>query len=104
MKKIIWTIVIVLVLILIGAGIYIFSLYNTFDEAITSSYEPTDRERSDLREEDATVDESFTVLILGTDENDSRAEKENLDSNDFRTDSMILATKIWTAMIFVLTV
>ena len=92
MKKIIWTIVIVLVLILIGAGIYIFSLYNTFDEGVTSSYEPTDRERSDLREEDATVDESFTVLILGTDENDSRAEKENLDSNDFRTDSMILAT------------
>src|SRR5699024_11310629 len=44
------------------------------------------------RKEDASVDESFTVLILGTDENDSRAEKENLAGDDFRTDSMILAT------------
>ena len=92
MKKIIWTIVIVLVLVLIGAGIYISSLYNTFDEGVSSSYEPVDRERSDLREEDATVEDSFTVLILGTDENKSRAEKENLGGDDFRTDSMILAT------------
>lgn len=92
MKKIIWTIVIVLLLILIGAGIYIYSLYNTFDEGVTSSYEPTDRERSDLREEDATVEDSFTVLILGTDENEARAEKDNLGGDDFRTDSMILAT------------
>ena len=92
MKKIIWTVVIVLLLILIGVGIYIYSLYNTFDEGVSSSYEPTDREKSDLREEDATVEDSFTVLILGTDENESRAEKENLDGDDFRTDSMILAT------------
>lgn len=92
MKKIIWTIVVVLVLILIGAGIYIYNLYNTFDEGVSSSYEPADRERSDLRKEDATVDDSFTVLILGTDENKSRAEKENLGGDDFRTDSMILAT------------
>ncbi|HBV23124.1 MAG TPA: alpha/beta hydrolase [Jeotgalicoccus sp.] len=92
MKKIIWTIVIVLLLILIGAGIYIYSLYNTFDEGVSSSYEPTDREKSDLREEDANVEDSFTVLILGTDENESRAEKENLGGDDFRTDSMILAT------------
>lgn len=92
MKKIIWTIVIVLVLVLIGAGIYIYSLYNTFDEGVSSSYEPTDREKSDLREEDATVEDSFTVLILGTDENESRADKEKLSGNNFRTDSMILAT------------
>ena len=92
MKKIIWTIVIVLMLILIGAGIYIYNLYNTFDEGVSSSYEPTDREKSDLREEDANVEDSFTVLILGTDENESRAEKENLGGDDFRTDSMILAT------------
>lgn len=92
MKKIIWTVVIVLLLILIGAGIYIYSLYNTFDEGVNSSYEPTDREKSVLREEDANVEDSFTVLILGTDENESRAEKENLGGDDFRTDSMILAT------------
>lgn len=92
MKKIIWTIVIVLMLILIGAGIYIYNLYNTFDEGVSSSYEPTDREKSDLREEDANVKDSFTVLILGTDENESRAENENLGGDDFRTDSMILAT------------
>ena len=92
MKKIIWTVVIVLLLILIGAGIYVYSLYNTFDEGVSSSYEPTDREKSDLREEDANVEDSFTVLILGTDENESRAEKENLGGDDFRTDSMILAT------------
>lgn len=92
MKKIIWMFVIILVLILIGAGVYIYSLYNTFDEGVTSSYEPTAKERSDLRKEDATVEDSFTVLILGTDENESRAEKENLDGDDFRTDSMILAT------------
>lgn len=92
MKKIIWTIVIVLLIVLIGAGIYIYNLYNTFDEGVSSSYEPTDRERSELREKDASVKDSFTVLILGTDENDSRAEKDNLEGDDFRTDSMILAT------------
>lgn len=91
-KKIFWTTVVVLLLILIGVGIYIFNLYNTFDEGVSNSYEPTDRERSDLREEDASVDDSFTVLILGTDENESRAEKDNLEGDNFRTDSMILAT------------
>lgn len=91
-KKIFWTIVVVLLIVLIGVGIYIFSLYNTFDKGVSNSYEPTDRERSDLREEDASVEDSFTVLILGTDENESRAEKDNLEGDNFRTDSMILAT------------
>lgn len=92
MKKIIWGIIILLLLILIGAGIYIYSLYNTFDEGVTSSYEPTDRERSELRQEDASVEDSFTVLILGTDENEARAKKDGLSTEEFRTDSMILAT------------
>src|SRR5690625_7571645 len=44
-----------------------------------------------MEEVDPNLD-SFTVLIMGIDESETRTESEGLDSDGFRTDTMILAT------------
>lgn len=95
MKKILITIFVVLLLALAGAGIYIYNVFNSFEQGVSDSYESTDREYSELREQEDNVDETpdtFTILILGIDESESRTENFNYDNEDFRTDTMILAT------------
>src|SRR5699024_1600543 len=93
MKKFLIGTFIVLAVALVAVGIYIFNLFNTFEQGVSDSYEATDRERSDLRLEEVDPNlDSFTVLILGTDESETRSESEGLDSEGFRTDTMILAT------------
>ncbi|SOC44853.1 LCP family protein [Salinicoccus kekensis] len=93
MKKFLIILFSVLLVILIGVGVYIYSVFNTFEQGVSDSYEATDRERSELRidEVDPNLD-SFTVLILGVDESETRSESEDLDTGDFRTDTVILAT------------
>lgn len=93
MKKILITILVILGVALIGVGIYIYNLFNTFEEGVSNSYQSTDRERSELRDDDSdTSPDSFTILILGIDESEARMESDDIDDNDFRTDTMILAT------------
>lgn len=93
MKKIIITIIVLLGVLLIGVGIYIFNLFNAFEQGVSDSYQSTDRERSELREGDGEESpDSFTVLILGIDESESRSESDKFEQDDFRTDTMILAT------------
>jgi LCP family protein required for cell wall assembly len=93
MKKILIGLFLVLTIALIGVGLYIYNLFNTFEQGVTDSYEATDRERSELRidEVDPNLD-SFTVLILGVDESETRSERDDMDTGDFRTDTVILAT------------
>lgn len=93
MKKFLITIFVILAVALIGVGIYIFNLFNAFEQGVSDSYESTDRDRSELRDDDfdASID-SFTVLILGIDESESRSESDQFEDGDFRTDTMILAT------------
>lgn len=93
MKKFIIGAFIVLVVALIAVGIYVFSLFNTFERGVSDSFEATDRESSDLRMEEIDPNlDSFTVLIMGIDESETRNESEGLESDGFRTDTMILAT------------
>ena len=93
MKKFIIGAFIVLTVALVAVGIYLYSLFNTFEQGVSDSYEATDRERSDLRMEEVDPNlDSFTVLIMGIDESETRTESEGLDSDGFRTDTMILAT------------
>ncbi|WP_051683093.1 LCP family protein [Salinicoccus luteus] len=92
-KKILIGILLFLVIALVVIGVYIYNLFNSFEQGVSDSFEATDRDRSELRLDDIdpTMD-SFTVLILGIDESESRKEEGDLDSQDFRTDTMILAT------------
>ncbi|KKK33981.1 alpha/beta hydrolase [Salinicoccus sediminis] len=93
MKKFLYGAIILLVIALVVIGVYLFNLFNAFQSGVDSSYEGTDREGSELREEDIDPSmDSFTVLILGVDENEARSEKNNMDTDDFRTDTMMLAT------------
>src|SRR5690625_4284382 len=93
MKKFIIGAFIVLTVALVAVGIYLFNLFNTFEQGVSDSYEATDRERSDLRMEEVDPNlDSFTVLIMGIDESETRSESEGLDSEGFRTDTVILAT------------
>lgn len=92
-KKFLYGAIIVLIIALVIIGAYLFNLFNAFQTGVNDSFEGTDREGSELREGDIDPSmDSFTVLILGIDENESRKEKSNLETNDFRTDTMILAT------------
>src|SRR5699024_9847633 len=93
MKKFLYGAIILLVIALVVIGVYLFNLFNAFQSGVNSSFEGTDREGSELREEDIDPSmDSFTVLILGVDENEARSEKNNMDTDDFRTDTMMLAT------------
>ncbi|AKG73408.1 LCP family protein [Salinicoccus halodurans] len=93
MKKFLYGAIIVLVIALVVIGAYLFNLFNAFQSGVNSSFEGTDREGSELREGDIDPSmDSFTVLILGVDENEARKEKNNMDTDDFRTDTMMLAT------------
>ena len=93
MKKFLYGVIILLVIALIVIGVYLFNLFNAFQSGVNSSFEGTDREGSELREEDIDPSmDSFTVLILGVDENEARSEKNDMDTDDFRTDTMMLAT------------
>src|SRR5699024_7589189 len=92
-KKFIIGAFIVLTVALVAVGIYIYGLFNTFEQGVSDSFEATDRESSDLRMEEVDPNlDSFTVLIMGIDESETRSESEGLESEGFRTDTMILAT------------
>lgn len=92
-RKIFYGTLIVMIIILVVIGTYIYNLFTSFEQGVSDSFEATDRDRSELRLDDIdpTMD-SFTVLILGIDESTTRKEQENLETEDFRTDTMILAT------------
>lgn len=94
MNKILKTLVVLLIVAAIGAVIWIGYLFYALNKGVSDSYEDIDKDRSksELREKEASIDDSFTVLIMGIDENEKRAEKEQISRDEFRTDSMILAT------------
>ena len=93
MKKILWTIFIILGLVLLAALIYILYLFNAFNSGVSDSYEEIDRDRSELRVDDVDAsNDSFTVLILGIDADAERTEGGQINADNFRSDTMILAT------------
>lgn len=71
--------------LLIGAGIYGFSIYKSFTNAVDTIHEPTDRKKSEKRSEDLTLakKEPFSVLMLGVDER---------EGDKGRSDTLIVLT------------
>lgn len=74
---------IVLLLLLITGGIYGFSVYKSFNQAMVTIHQPIERKQSDKREVPITLEQKdpFSVLILGVDEREG-------DSG--RSDTMIV--------------
>lgn len=62
----------ILGLIVIGLGIYLFTVYNSFTNTLDEIHEPIEREASEKRATDQEVDlnqeDPFSVLLLGVDE------------------------------------
>src|SRR5699024_12280365 len=94
MKKTLKILLVIIIIGLIGVAAYGGYLYYTLNKGVNSSFSGLKNEKAALRGDGEVVDieSSFNVLILGIDENKKRAEKEKLNTDDFRTDTMILAT------------
>ena len=62
----------ILGLVVIGLGIYLFTVYNSFTNTLDEMHEPIDREASEKRATDQelslTEQDPFSVLLLGVDE------------------------------------
>ncbi|MGD6894449.1 LytR family transcriptional regulator [Bacillus infantis] len=61
---------IIVLLIVVAAGVYGFSVYRSLSSAVETMHEPIEREKSAKREEQITLEkkEPFSVLMLGVDE------------------------------------
>lgn len=79
-------ILLITVLVLIfGCGIFVYSFYNSFSNNLKEMHEPFNRDNSDKRNDKLEVEkkEPFSVLLLGIDQR----------ANDFgRSDTIIVAT------------
>lgn len=71
-KKPIWLKVIgsIILLLLIGVGVYAFTVYNSLTNAVDTMHQPIDREKSDKRQDPVTLEKKqpFSVLMMGVDE------------------------------------
>ncbi len=76
---------IVFLLMLIGGGVYAYSIYHSLNSAVETMHTPIDRDKSSKRTKEVTFKdkEPFSVLLLGVDE------REN---DKGRSDSMIVLT------------
>lgn len=85
-KRKIWPwIVGIIGVLLLGGGVYAFSVYSTLTKTVETMHQPIGREVSDKRPEQVTLtnQEPFSVLLLGVDEREG-------DSG--RSDTMIVLT------------
>src|SRR4051812_26344789 len=75
----------ILLLLLIGGGIYGSTVYKSFKNAVAAMHQPMEREKSEKRAEPVSLKEKdpFSVLMLGVDEREG-------DSG--RSDTMIVLT------------
>jgi polyisoprenyl-teichoic acid--peptidoglycan teichoic acid transferase len=75
----------IFILLILGVGLYAFSIYNSLTNAVDTMHQPTDRKMSDLRtdEIDLGKKEPFSVLMLGVDER---------EGDKGRSDTMIVLT------------
>jgi polyisoprenyl-teichoic acid--peptidoglycan teichoic acid transferase len=86
-KKKLWVKILLstLLLFILGVGAYAFTVYNSLTSALDSMHSPIDRDKSDKRTEEVTLEQKqpFSVLMLGVDEREG-------DSG--RSDTMIVLT------------
>lgn len=74
-----------LLVFILGVGTYAFTVYNSLTSALDSMHSPIDRDKSDKRTEEVTLDQKqpFSVLMLGVDER---------EGDRGRSDTMIVLT------------
>ncbi|MEW4309191.1 LCP family glycopolymer transferase [Rossellomorea marisflavi] len=79
---------IVLLLLVLGGGVYAYTVWNSLNDAVGAMHEPVKREKSEKRTEKVTFKEKdpFSVLLLGTDGSFERK------GDVGRSDSMIVLT------------
>ncbi|MDQ0269137.1 LCP family protein required for cell wall assembly [Cytobacillus purgationiresistens] len=86
-KKRTWpkVIFILLALVIIASGGYLFTVYKSFTNTMETMHQPIDREKSEKRAEQITLKEKepFSVLLLGVDER---------EGDKGRSDTMIVLT------------
>ncbi|GGE19719.1 LytR family transcriptional regulator [Marinithermofilum abyssi] len=75
-----WTLRILFLLALMYGGYLFYQVYNAYQD----SYQPLDREKSDKREQAVTLNDPFTVLLIGTD-------VRNASDQDWRPDVLMVA-------------
>lgn len=77
--------VVIILFFLIGIGAYGYTIYQSLTNAVETMHEPIEREKSEKRIEEITLDkrEPFSVLMLGVDER---------EKDHGRSDSMIILT------------
>jgi polyisoprenyl-teichoic acid--peptidoglycan teichoic acid transferase len=73
------------VLLFLGVGAYVFSVYNSLTKAVETMHQPIEREKSEKRIEEVTFEKKdpFSVLLLGVDER---------EGDKGRSDTMIVLT------------
>ena len=76
---------ILLLLLIIGAGVYAYSIFNSLTNAVDTMHQPIKREKSEKRPEEITLtkQEPFSILLLGVDER---------EGDRGRSDTMIVLT------------
>ncbi|WP_066055764.1 polyisoprenyl-teichoic acid--peptidoglycan teichoic acid transferase TagU [Robertmurraya korlensis] len=74
-----------LLVIILGVGAYAFTVYNSLTSALDSMHSPIDRDKSDKRAEEVTLEKKqpFSILMLGVDER---------EGDRGRSDTMIVLT------------
>lgn len=86
-KKKLWVKILLstLLVLFLGVGAYAFTVYNSLTSALDSMHSPIDRDKSDKRAEEVTLEQKqpFSILMLGVDEREG-------DSG--RSDTMIVLT------------
>lgn len=77
--------VVIILFLLIGIGAYGYTIYRSLTNAVETMHEPIERDKSEKRIEEITLDKKdpFSVLILGVDER---------KGDRGRSDSMIILT------------
>ncbi|MCA1055190.1 LytR family transcriptional regulator [Rossellomorea aquimaris] len=76
---------IILLLVLVGGGAYVYSIYHSLNSAVETMHQPTDRDKSSKREKEVQFKERepFSVLLMGVDER---------KNDKGRSDTMIVLT------------
>lgn len=75
----------ILGVIVLGLGVYLFMIYNSFTNTLDDMHEPLDRPVSDMRTDEIALHEKdpFSVLLLGVDER---------EGDKGRSDTMVVVT------------
>ena len=81
--KVLLTIIIIVVILAIIAGVYLFSKIHSLSDSITN---PLDRDKSELRDKPAKEGDPMTVVLYGIDD-DAQREQQGMGQ---RSDSIVL--------------